>query len=454
MISDFQAGAAGDRISFSSLSAADFTGWNLNSNPFAAGFLKAAQSGGDVVISASFTANGTFVDAIVLQNVLLASLTADNLGGWTWDGSVIAAQTITGSGAAETLRGNGGDDEIFGLGGDDILEGHAGADTVWGGEGNDILRGGQGADQLHGEGGNDTLSAETPGDSLFGGDGDDRLTLSAASGTPEGTVSGSGGAGNDTISISGSSATANFSVDAGSGADLVTINALAGSAVIALGEGRDRLDIDSFVKSATSNATIEVTDFATGDGGDRLEWFGFLVRNVYPGPNSVRLLQSGPDTLLQVDRDGSGAQYVTLINFRNTDSSAFTAYNLGGYSPDGADVPGITVAGTTDPDILFGTDGDDFIVGGDGGDTLLGFFGDDEIHGGAGDDSIFGSYGDDVIYGGDGNDIISVGQGDDLADGGEGNDQFIDNSSSSLGNKGFVGGAGDDRFLFFRQSNS
>ncbi|HYJ82036.1 MAG TPA: calcium-binding protein, partial [Allosphingosinicella sp.] len=452
VISDFQAGAAGDRISFSSLSTADFTGWNPNANPFAAGFLKAAQSGADVVISASFTANGTFVDAIVLQNVLLADLTPDNLGGWTWDGSAVPAQTISGTGAAETLRGNGGADEMFGLDGDDILEGHAGADTLWGGEGNDILRGGQGADQVHGDAGNDTLTAETTGDSLFGEDGDDRLTLSAATGT--GTVSGSGGAGNDTISISGSSATASFSVDAGSGADLVSISSLAGSAVIALGDGRDRLDIESFTKSPTSIATIEVTDFATGDEGDRLEWFGFLLRTLTAGDGSVRLLQSGADSLLQIDQNGGGDQYVTLITFRNTEAAAFTAYNLGGFAPDGLDVPGTTVTGTADPDILFGADGDDLIEGQDGGDTLLGFFGDDEIHGGGGDDSIFGSYGDDVIDGGAGNDIINAGQGDDLADGGEGNDQFIDNSSSGLGNKGFIGGAGDDRFLFFRLSNT
>jgi Ca2+-binding RTX toxin-like protein len=447
VISDFQAGAAGDRISLSSLSAADFAGWNPNSNPFAAGYLRAAQSGSDVIISASFTANGTFVDSIILQNVLLAGLTADNLGGWSWDGSAVAAQSIAGSGAGDTLRGNGGADEISGLGGDDILEGHAGADILWGGEGNDILRGGQGADELHGEAGNDTMTAESAGDSLFGEDGDDRLTLSA--GAAAGTVYGFGGAGNDAISISGNSTTATFSVDAGLGADVVTIFSLAGSAVIALGDGQDRIDIDSFVKSDTSTATIEITDFATGDGGDRLEWMGFLERFMAGGPGSILLLQSGTDSLIQLQREGG--QYVTLVNFRNTDLAAFTTYNLGGYGPD---VPGTSLVGTADPDILFGTDGDDVIEGQDGADTLLGFFGDDEIHGGGGNDSIFGSYGDDVIDGGEGNDVINAGQGDDLADGGEGNDQFVDNSSLALGNKGFVGGAGDDSFYFFRSSNS
>jgi Ca2+-binding RTX toxin-like protein len=461
VIADFEAGAMGDRIGLGNLTTFDFTNWTPNSNPFSAGYLKAAQSGSDVVISASFTANGTFTDAIVLRNLLLSSLTPENLGGWTWDGSPIASLAMSGTGAAETLRGNGGDDVIHGLDGDDILEGLAGTDILWGGEGNDILRGGQGADQLHGGAGNDTLSSESAGEGLYGEDGDDRLTLSVAPNTTIGSVYGSGGAGNDTITVFGTSTNANFGIDAGSGDDLVSITTLANSASVTLGTGRDRLDIDNWFKSATNVATIEVTDFATGDGGDRLEWTSFLLRTmtgVYLpelfASGHARLFQDGADALLQIDRNGGGDQYSTLITFRNAAAAAFTAYNLGGIAPDGAAVAGMSVTGTADPDRLYGTDGDDVIQGLDGRDHLLGFHGDDEISGGAGDDTLSGGDGDDAIEGGDGNDVITPGTGDDVADGGEGNDQFIDNSGTSFGNKGFIGGGGDDSAYFYRSSDS
>ncbi|HEX8226216.1 MAG TPA: calcium-binding protein, partial [Allosphingosinicella sp.] len=452
-IADFQAGAAGDRIGLSSLTGGDLSNWNPATNPFAGGYLKAAQSGADVVISASFTANGTFVDAVTLQNVLLSSLTPDNLGGWTWDGSAVPAQTITGTAAAETLRGNGGADEIHGLDGDDILEGHAGADLLWGGEGNDILRGGQGSDQVHGGAGNDTLAAESGGDVLHGEDGDDRLTLSAVAGSA-GTLTGWGGAGSDSIVIFGSSATASFSADAGTGDDVVSITVLASGASIALGDGRDRLDLDSWFAPAPGVATIEVTDFATGDGGDRLDWTSFLMR-LMPGwwgsdlytEGALRLLQSGADTLLQLDLNGGGDQFVTLIAFRATTATAFTTYNLGGIGPAGLPADGATITGTADPDRLLGTDGGDVIEGLDGRDVLTGFHGDDTLLGGAGDDTLLGYDGDDALEGGDGNDVFNGGRGDDLIDGGEGNDVLNDSGS---GSKGFLGGAGDDSAYFYR----
>jgi len=455
VISDFEAGATGDRIAFSTSLQFDFTGWNPDTNPFAAGYLKAVQSGADVIVSAAFAANGPLTQAIVLRNVLLSSLAPENIGGWTIDGSLVPPLLLVGTDAGELLRGNGGADDIEGLGGDDILDGYAGADLIKGGDGNDILRGAAGDDRLYGGIGIDNLSSGGGNDSLYGEDGNDSLTLSDPFGTAAASLFGSGGSGHDGISISGGGTGTVFTVDAGSGEDLVTISNLVGTARIALGAGRDRIDIDGFTKSTTSTATIEITDFAAGDGGDRLQWTSFLLRTLTGafgsdgfGSGHIRLLQSGADVLLQIDRNGGGDQFVTLITFRNSDSAAFTAYNLGGFAPGAAPVTGATIIGTGEPDRLFGTDGNDLIEGGDGKDSLFGNHGDDTIRGGSGDDSINGYDGDDVLEGGDGNDVFSAGRGEDLIDGGEGNDLL--DESSGTGSKGFTGGAGDDSLYFSR----
>jgi Ca2+-binding RTX toxin-like protein len=459
VISDFEAGSAGDRINFSDLSVSDFAGGNPNTNPFGAGYLKAVQSGADVVISASFTANGTFTQAIVLQNVLLSSLTPENLGGWTIDGSLVPPVLLAGTSAGDILRGNGGADVIDGHGGDDILEGHAGADQLNGGDGNDVLRGGAGDDELRGGIGNDSLVSGGGNDSLYGEEGDDALNVSVPFRATATSLFASGGSGRDTITVSTGPDLAGVTVDAGSGDDLVTIVSMGGAAKIALGEGRDRIDLDSFTKSAASTATIEISDFATGDNGDRLEWTNFLLRSltVTPGLDLfangyVRLLQSGADTLLQIDGDGGGDQFVTLITFKNNDAASFTAFNLGGFAPNGAPVAGAIITGTSDDDYLFATDGGDLIEGGDGRDLLFGFHGNDTIRGGAGNDVLYGHDGDDILEGGEGDDSFTAGRGDDLVDGGEGNDLLDDQNGA--GNKGFVGGVGNDTIRFSRTSGA
>jgi hypothetical protein len=59
-------------------------------------------------------------------------------------------------------------------------------------------------------------------------------------------------------------------------------------------------------------------------------------------------VQSGTDTLLQIDQNGSapGYDFHTLITFQNTNTSSLTAQNLGGYPP-GTDPPNVT--SVTDP---------------------------------------------------------------------------------------------------------
>jgi len=117
-----------------------------------------------------------------------------------------------------------------------------------------------------------------------------------------------------------------------------------------------------------------------------------------------------------------------------------------------------TISGTSDSDILVGTNSADTISGGAGDDTLSGLggndvilagSGDDTVSGGAGNDLISGGSGDDCIDGGKGNDVILAGSGDDTVSGGAGNDLISGGSGDDCidggsGNDLLFGGSGDD----------
>jgi Ca2+-binding RTX toxin-like protein len=460
-ISDFQAGAGGDRLELSTIINIDFQNWNQVSNPFASGYMRAEQLGNDVVISFSFAANGTFTPGVFLRNVQVNTLVAENLGGWSWDGSAVAPRILAGTEAGETIRAAMGDDQIDGAGGDDVLEGGYGADLLTGGDGNDFLRGGAGTDQLHGGAGNDSLFAEGGDDVMYGNDGEDRLNLVVALfGPTSALLTGFGGAGNDTLIVSTSAGTigrnyrTDVVADAGTGDDLVTVTALTGTASITLGGGRDRIDLEGFVK--TPGNAIEITDFATGDSGDRIEFAGVLFRSLN-GWNQMsdpvaggflRLAQSGADAVLEMDRDGGGDGFETLVTFRNASAAAFRAYNLGGYGAGAPPAGGQAIAGTADADRLYGTEGGDTLEGLALNDVLLGFGGTDTLRGGDGDDSLNGGDGDDILDGGAGNDTFLPGRGTDHIDGGEGNDTLNDQTGS--GTKFFTGGEGNDLVSFTR----
>ncbi|MDG2421786.1 MAG: hypothetical protein P8N40_08810 [Gammaproteobacteria bacterium] len=110
---------------------------------------------------------------------------------------------------------------------------------------------------------------------------------------------------------------------------------------------------------------------------------------------------------------------------------------------------------SAEPLLVYGGDGDDFLVGGQSGDTLYGERGNDLIHaregddslyGGDGDDDLYGYENDDKLYGGAGNDYLDGGLGDDYLDGNDGDDKLYgDTSNSNIpGNDTLIGGPGDD----------
>jgi len=119
-------------------------------------------------------------------------------------------------------------------------------------------------------------------------------------------------------------------------------------------------------------------------------------------------------------------------------------------------------------DIIYGNQGLDLIAGGTGADTLFGGQnggeptedvrgnlrmqdGTESIFGGSGNDLIYGNFGNETIYGGsltndtiyEDDDTIFGGQGDDTISGGPGGDQLW----GQRGNDVLVGGSGPDRFF-------
>ena len=89
--------------------------------------------------------------------------------------------TIGGDSLNNTISGGIGMDFLSGNIGDDILTGGTQNDTLFGGANNDKLDGNEGDDDLRGDDGDDTLTGGVGGDTLNGGDGIDTANYSASS---------------------------------------------------------------------------------------------------------------------------------------------------------------------------------------------------------------------------------------------------------------------------------
>jgi Ca2+-binding RTX toxin-like protein len=339
-----------------------------------------------------------FTRAFVFKNVDASSFTAENFAGLPLTGTTSAPLTLTGSDLGDVMSGGAGDDVIDGGAGRDRIYGGFGADTLSGGDdpdrilggaGNDVIDGGAGNDSLYGGFGDDVVHGgadndfisdnETGIDQLYGDDGNDQLWVQRDSRRSGGNVSLYGGAGDDLLAINTTNADP-VTADGGTGTDRLHIYNLVGSVTAALGDGSDVIELGTWSKSTTSSAAITITDFAAGDGGDRLDWYSFLVRNAtgYVADSNpfttgyARLVQSGADVLLQFDRDGPAATngFVTLITFANTSLSAFTAFNLGGFAPDGSTPAAQAFTGTPDADLYYSGGGADTVDGAGGNDPL------------------------------------------------------------------------------------
>ncbi|NIJ20310.1 Ca2+-binding RTX toxin-like protein [Sphingomonas naasensis] len=436
--------------------------------------------GNDTLIGGEGLDTATYVNATAGVNVDLRIAGAQDTGGEGTD-TLVDIEYLTGSNFGDTLRGN----DAFNLLVDNAVSGAAGQ-----------------TDSLFGYGGNDSIlvtratGTVATNVNMDGGDGDDLIELRsgalstllaanaagligntyAALGTTGNryldTVVVDGGAGSDRIILT---AVKSAVIDAGSGNDTLSLSLLGAATeskhTVTLGTGQDTIQLagTGAVASTTDHGNV-VTDFEVGDAGDRFELTTFLNGSLLGytananafASGHLRLVQSGTDVLLQVDRDAGGAVngFVTLFTIANSYTGGFTAYNFDGFIGD------LVLTGFDIDETITGATGNDTLSGAGGNDVLIGLAGNDTLDGGTGDDTLFGGQGDDILKGGAGIDTASY---SDAAVGvtvnlsltgpqatGAGSDTLseIENLTGSAfndvltGDTGanlLVGGAGDDR---------
>ena len=356
------------------------------------------------------------------------------------------------------IDGTPNSDVLTGTADNDIINGLGGDDTINGGGGNDFIDGGDtGNTVAHGDDGDDVLQGVSPAGSpmrtvtLYGDAGNDSLYLF------DGAIhfEAFGGTGNDYI-VGQKAYSA--SIDAGAGNDFIELRG--GTYSILLGDDHDAV---SLLATEVFGQIATIHDFqVSGASSDRLLFTDFLnyASNYRSSGNPfatgyIRLVQSGADTLVQIDRDAWRTDYdfATVAVLENVQASSLTAASLDGYDPNSTAIVGATYDGTDGFDRLVGGAGADILNGGAGDDQLDGRFGDDIVHGGAGNDSIIeSSGGSDQIFGDDGNDLIQVYRsntlvGNILIDGGAGNDSInfrANYPTTASGTVTLNGGDGDD----------
>jgi Ca2+-binding RTX toxin-like protein len=453
VITDFTAGAGGDILDIGE-AIRTLLAWNPHAdNPSADGHLVLIQDGADVVVRVDVdgfggNSGGSYVrDVFRLLKVNVSQLTAYNFAGFAPDGSALASNSMNGTAQSEWLHADAGGSTLNGLDGDDRLIGSTGQDVLDGGAGNDLVEGSYGNDQLDGGIGNDRLDGGAGNDVLHGGDGDDILT------DPSGADTIDGGAGNDVIDIiragdQGDLGTvtinagdgddfvryliddfrgrdsANLVVDLGAGNDRVEIP-LYLQTHLTLGAGQDRVVLDGLPSERDPSASaLIITDFAAGANGDILDVDHILrfgnwnhVTNPF-ADGHLRLIQSGADTLVVFDEDGANgaSNLYVLARLANVSASTLTAFNFGGFAPDGSTSSYVIAQATNGNDHLIGSTGTDFIDGGAGNDLIEDLTGgSDTLNGSDGDDRIrvdhftqWGSTEVVTINGGSGRDVADV----------------------------------------------
>ncbi|MBH1971749.1 hypothetical protein FK216_09740 [Moraxellaceae bacterium AER2_44_116] len=351
----------------------------------------------------------------------------------------------------------------------DAFSGGAGSDTIIAGDSNDVISGGDGANVVFANGGNDTITGGVS-NYVDGGDGNDDIRLGSSAIVK-------GGAGDDYIQADGNI----NNIDGGSGNDWIVA-----SGVLTGGAGDDLFRVD--LTPPTLYGPYEITDFVMGGNEDSIDNYrilqelrhnaGFDASNIDAW---LRAVQSGADTLIQVDKTGpqDGSSFQTVVILKNTLATQITGADFGHWITLGGGAPAADINQTVSAELLdrtgtyMGKDGNDTLIGEvgsinwiDGGlgndslvgqdssDVLFGDFGNDDLHGNGDGDFIAGGSGNDTIYGGDGDDryggvtykgtSYSNGllgeEGDDYIDGGDGKDR-LDGGS---GNDTLKGGMDDD----------
>ncbi|ELS47243.1 type 1 secretion C-terminal target domain protein [Microcystis aeruginosa FACHB-905 = DIANCHI905] len=476
-VSDFTTGVGGDIIKLDAL-LAWAQGYNGTVNPFfsANRYVTVTQSGTDALLLFDVDGAGTdygFQTVLRFKNTTSTALIRENFEyqgvNYLTSGAPNANpitnngtnsnQTINGNSGGDSLNGAGGNDLINGLGGNDFIQGGEGSDTLNGGSGSDFLTGQDGSDTLNGESGDDTLDGGAGDDTLNGGSGKDQLydndgsnTLNGGDGddllqvdsfTANSTQVLNGGAGDDQISILG---TLNVSalINGGEGDDEIYVRSSfftgtdSGNITIETGMGVDTVGVHALIPSINlTRATVTVTDFTAGEGGDAIDLQPLLggvagydgEQNPFDSRNQyLRIIQVGNDVVLQADVDGAGTEFdlQTALTLQNV--------NIASLHSDNFKLNGFGINPFVSQNELNGSALSETITAGSSADA---------INGGSGDDILNGGGGDDLLNGEAGNDQLEGGAGDDVLNGGAGRDQIIE----SRGNNTLNGGDGDDLLL-------
>lgn len=451
-------------------------GLGFGDSPIEEGYLRLINDGaGNAVLQIDRNGGGDgFQDFITFQGLDASSLTSENFDiGWPLDGSPWIGNTIDGTSTADRLSGSYGNDTLLGLNGKDTLSGSYGDDSLNGGAGHDNLYGGAGDDTLIGEAGNDELYQGSGTGLLNGGLGNDTLFASSENNGPGASETLIGGAGDDVIDDVG--AYSSDIVDAGAGDDTVYLYLAANSedgtlsSTVTLGDGADTVSLDLYPRKNLANHHVTFTDFNVAE--DRLRLSGFLNQDINgwdgstnPFDGYVRFVDDGAgNALFQVDKNGGGDAYTTLLTFQNVSAASFdetivlTDWSMTGAAPEAQIITGTdtsyeilkggkgsdTISGMDGIDRILGGNGRDQLDGGAGNDALYGDAGRDRMFGGAGADAMFGGRHNDTLFGQNGNDILRQGAGGGQLNGGAGDD-ILYPSLSFGGPETLIGGAGND----------
>lgn len=263
--------------------------------------------GDDILYGGGGTDTVSYASA---SSYVTVSLTSNTATGGSGSDTLSTFENITGSSYSDSLTGDGQNNVINGGDGDDLITGLGGADTMNGGAGNDTFISGNTSDVMDGGDGVDTLNYVA----------DYAVTVNLASGTTTGSSGNhthsnienvKGSIYNDTITGSSGSNTlrghsGNDTLYGGDGDD--TLYGEAGTDTLNGGAG-----VDTFVfESASAFSNVDtISDFTTGDG-DAINLVDVL--SLYDPINDaitdfVQMNTSGSDTLLSVDRDGTGTTY-------------------------------------------------------------------------------------------------------------------------------------------------
>ncbi|MFN0192769.1 MAG: calcium-binding protein, partial [Aestuariivirga sp.] len=271
----------------------------------------------------------------------------------------------TGTEARDILSGGEFDDSFTGLGGDDFIRSGDGDDTINGGQGNDIIIDGAGNDTLNAGSGRDTILVTSGEDRIDGGSDKDLLdcrnlinaiNINLANGTfvhPNGedlialfSIEDVRGTAFNDVIVGGLAANfllgqaGNDTLDGGASADL--LEGGLGRDTMTGGAAADRFIFRAITESGNSAATRDiVTDFTVNPAAgaafvDRIDLnvidaqagtagaqaFTFIAGAAFTAEGQVRAVQSGANTILEINTTGVGVADMTI------QLSNFTATNL------------------------------------------------------------------------------------------------------------------------------